>query len=91
VHEYEILKRRLQAEQEMTEIFRFVQVLELFMKPPQETLDWFRLPIVANHIVSSRLKAAIEAQNITGVRFEPAQGHKFVVNDYSVTPPRVVE
>lgn len=91
LEEYQTLTLRLQEERETTGKVRVVRFLELFMKPPQETLDWFRLPMVVHYVVSAQLKAAIEAHNITGIRFEPAQGHKFVVNDYSVTPPRVVE
>jgi hypothetical protein len=91
LEEYQAITRRLQKEREATGNIRVVRFLELYMKPPQETLDWFRLPMVVHYVVSARLKEAIEAHNITGIQFEPAQGHKFVVNDYSVTPPQVVE
>lgn len=89
--EHLALTQRLQEERKATGKIRSVKILELFMKPPQDTLDWFRLPMVVHYVVSARLREAIETHNITGVQFEPAQGHKFVVNDYSVMPPRVVE
>lgn len=90
LEEYENISLQLQKDREPGGRIRTVRFLELFIKPPQDTLDWFRLPMVVHHVVSARLKEAIEAHNITGVQFEPAQGHKFVVNDYSVTPPRVI-
>ncbi|MBK8922395.1 MAG: hypothetical protein IPM81_12975 [Saprospirales bacterium] len=70
----------------------FISLLELYLDESKIDKDLFRLrgPMLA-FIVSQRLKDAIESQELTGMKFTPAQGFKRHVMDFSVTPPRKIE
>ncbi|MBV6438989.1 MAG: hypothetical protein EPGJADBJ_00618 [Saprospiraceae bacterium] len=70
---------------------RDIRVVELFLDGSKIDLDFFRLAGLINRfVVSERLKNAIENAAMTGMRFEPAQGHREQVWDTSVTPWRAV-
>lgn len=67
-----------------------VALLELYIDLNIANKDLFKLQYRPELIISARLKEALEKDRITGLKFEPAQGHKFHVLDYSVNPPRQI-
>jgi hypothetical protein len=70
---------------------RMMSFLELYLDEKKATKDFFRLARIAGHwIVSARLKEAIEAAGMTGMKFISAQGHKTPTLDTTVDPPREV-
>lgn len=67
-----------------------VLLLELYIDPLTADKDFFILPHLVRYFVSSRLKDAIDAHKISGIVFEPAQGYKKHVMDYTSNPPRQI-
>ena len=87
---YQMAQESLEQEIAKTGKISRVKILELHIDPDLADKDLFKLPFLTQYIVSERLKAAIETNGITGLIFEPAQGHKFHVLDYSQDPPREI-
>lgn len=87
---YRMAQESLEQEIAKTGKINRVKILELHIDPDLADKDIFKLPFLTQYIVSERLKAAIETNGITGLKFEPAQGHKFHVLDYSQDPPREI-
>lgn len=82
------LAHRIRQEYEQV---RDIRVVELFLDGSKIDLDFFRLVGLINRfVVSERLKNAIVNAAMTGMLFEPAQGHREQVWDTSVTPWRAV-
>jgi len=69
---------------------KYINLLEIHLDESKIDLDFFRLGISIEWIVSARLKEAIEAAGMTGMTFLPAQGHLKPTMDNSVNPPREV-
>ena len=69
---------------------KYINLLEVHLDESKIDMDFFRLGVSIEWIVSARLKEAIEAAGMTGMTFLPAQGHLKPTMDNSVNPPREV-
>lgn len=88
--EYSLAQASLEEERTRTGKITRVNLIDLFIDLNKANKDLFKFQFRPELIVSARLKEAIEKSGITGLKFEPAQGYKFHVLDYSVNPPRQI-
>ena len=71
-------------------IQKYIWLLEVYLDESKIDIDFFRLGVSIEWIVSARLKEAIETAGMTGMTFLPAQGYLKPTMDNSVNPPREV-
>ena len=83
-------KDNLEGIKQKTGVTNRVKILDLFIDEKAVSLDLFKFEFHANYIITARLKEAMEQAGITGLCFEPAQGHKYLVWDHLGNPPRQV-
>lgn len=83
---FEIINNTLDEDAKRTGDIKRVKLLELHIDINVANKDLFRFQYHTDYIITERLMLAMEEHGITGLKFEPVQGHKYYVLNDSEMP-----